>query len=63
LIPNADRLLQTIRDHLGIENPVHWVLDVAFCEDQSRVCKEHAPENFTIIRRITMNMLRKEKTA
>jgi predicted transposase YbfD/YdcC len=58
--PNADQLLPAIRDHWGIENSVHWVLDVAFSEDQSRVRKDHAPENLAVIRRIALDRLRKE---
>jgi predicted transposase YbfD/YdcC len=63
LSPNANQLLQAIRAHWGIENSVHWILDVAFNEDQSRVRKDHAPENLAVIRRIAINLLRKEKTA
>lgn len=51
-----------IRGHWGIENKLHDVLDVSFAEDQNRIRKGHAAENFSRIRRIALNLLRRETT-
>ena len=48
------------RAHWGIENSLHWVLDVTFREDDSRIRTGYAPENFNIVRQIAINLLKKE---
>jgi len=55
---DAALLQRVIRSHWGIENRLHWVLDLAFHEDSSRVSADHAPENLAIVRHIALNLLR-----
>lgn len=52
-----------VRNHWSIENSVHWILDVAFREDDSRIRKDHTPANMGTVRRIALNMVKQEKTA
>ena len=61
-ILGAKPVLKSARSHWGIENQLHWVLDLAFDEDRCRVRKEHGPENFAILRHIALNLLKQEKT-
>jgi len=51
------RLLHITRSHWGIENQLHWVLDVHFAEDRNRARKDNAPENIAIVRRLALNIL------
>lgn len=59
----AEPVLEAVRSHWGIENQVHWILDVAFREDESRIRKGKAAQNFAIIRHIALNLLKHENTA
>lgn len=52
-----------IRSHWSIENKLHWTLDVAFSEDQSRKRDKNAAQNFSVLTKIALNLLKNEKTA
>lgn len=59
---DAVGLSEAVRGHWGIENSCHWVLDVAFREDDCRVRVGHAAENFALVRRVALNLLAKDKS-
>jgi predicted transposase YbfD/YdcC len=54
-------LSERIRGHWSIENQCHWILDVAFREDESRIRSDYGPENFGLLRKIALNLLKQEK--
>ena len=60
---NAKTAAKAVRAHWGIENKLHWVLDVAFQEDLCRVRKKNGPQNLAMLRHVALNLLRTEKTA
>ena len=51
-----------IRGHWSIENSLHWVLDMAFDEDRCRIRRRNAPDNFALLRKIAVNLLKAEKS-
>ena len=59
---NAKAHLKLVRGHWGIENRLHWVLDVVFDEDGNRTRKDYAPQNLAVIRHLVLNLLRQEET-
>ena len=63
-LPNDAKLLnEAVRSHWGVENSLHWVLDVTFQEDRSRIKKENAPEDFGLLRRLALCLRKKETTS
>jgi len=63
LKPDTARLNRVVRQHWGIENKLHWVLDVGFGEDLSRKRAGHAAQNFSLLNRIALNTLKQEKSS
>ena len=57
---SPERFAQIVRAHWGIENGLHWVLDVTMNEDQMRNRKDHGPENLALLRRLTLNLAKLE---
>ncbi len=62
LRPKVKAFAEAVRGHWSIENNLHWVLDVAFQEDDSRVRKDHSPENLGLVRRIALSLLQRAPT-
>ena len=60
LPPGVKRFAQSVRGHWGIENSLHWVLDTTFNEDQSRIRKDHGPDNFALLRRFAVTLIKQD---
>lgn len=61
-IIDARRFEEVVRKHWAIENEEHWILDVQFGEDGCRARKDHSAENFALVRRMALNILRRNET-
>jgi predicted transposase YbfD/YdcC len=59
---SAQKIGQYVRGHWGVENKLHWRLDMCYGEDESRIRKDHGAENFSRLRRIAMNKLKSDPT-
>jgi predicted transposase YbfD/YdcC len=62
LLLDVATFARAVRGHWGVENKLHWVLDVCFREDQSRARAGYAAENLATLRRLALNLLKREKT-
>ncbi len=60
-IANAETFGRTARSHWGVENRLHWVLDVTFREDDCRARKGHAPQNLSALRKFALSLLRQDQ--
>ena len=58
----AETMLNDSRAHWGVENGLHWTLDIAFREDNSRLRKDNSAQNFAVLRQIALNLLKQEST-
>lgn len=56
--PSAESMQAAVRAHWGVENSLHWVLDMAMREDESRIRKDHAPANMAVLRHIALNIVK-----
>jgi predicted transposase YbfD/YdcC len=59
---SGERFAEAVRGHWGIENQLHWQLDVTFREDELRIHKDHAPANMSILMRTALSLLKNEKS-
>jgi predicted transposase YbfD/YdcC len=62
LPPQVKRFASAVRGHWGIENSLHWTLDMTFREDESRIRKDHGQENFATIRRTALGLIKQDKS-
>ena len=62
LVLIANQIAPLVRDHWAVENSLHWVLDMVFRDDECRLRTNHAPANFTTLKHMALNLIRRAKT-
>lgn len=62
LVLLANQIALLVRDHWAVENSLHWVLDMVFRDDECRLRTDHAPANFTTLKHMALNLIRRAKT-
>ena len=62
LEPDVEQFARAVRGHWQIENALHWVLDIAFGDDESRVRRGHAAENLEVLRHLALSLLKQERS-
>jgi predicted transposase YbfD/YdcC len=62
LLPDAPKILQATRQHWAVENNLHWVMDVTFREDDSRIRKGNSPQNMSVLRNMALNILKQDRS-
>lgn len=60
MAPSVKRFASAVRGHWGIENSLHWVLDMTFREDESRIRKDHGADNFALLRRFAVSLIKQD---
>jgi predicted transposase YbfD/YdcC len=60
---DAKGFAEAVRAHWGVQNSLHWVLDIAFRKDESRISKDNTPQNFAVLRHIALNLIKHEKSS
>ncbi len=62
LLATAKPIAEAVRSHWGIENSLHWVLDMAFREDESRARTGHSAQNLAVLRNLALTLIRQDRT-
>ncbi len=62
LLPNPAKAQKTVRSHWSVENQLHYSLDITFDDDRSRIRKDHAPENYNMVKKWVLSLLKKTTT-